>query len=80
VAKELTVKSQTFDSPLAAIKHARKLLDKGEISPTEWAGIEKKMLAADKSGQVKAWLKKNFPDEHLSMDDYARKRKGGWNG
>ena len=42
-AKAAKPKTQTFNSPKAALEHARKLLARGEISNAEYAALEKKL-------------------------------------
>jgi hypothetical protein len=63
----LTVtKTQTFKDPKAALVNAKKLLDKGEISQEDFAKIEKKLIAEDQDGDLKAWLAKTYPREGIN--------------
>jgi hypothetical protein len=59
--------TKTFSSPKDAIKNARKLLDAGEISHADFARIEKKLIAEDHEGDLKAWLAKTYgPREEIN--------------
>ena len=51
-AKAAKPKTQTFDSPEAALAHARKLLARGEISKAEYAALEKKLNAQSEHHQT----------------------------
>ncbi|QDM15174.1 hypothetical protein [Tardiphaga sp. vice278] len=52
--------TKTFKDAKSAIAHAKKLLDEGEISKADFARIEKKMVAEDQEGHLRAWLHKTY--------------------
>jgi hypothetical protein len=60
-------RDQTFKDPKAAFANAKKLFDAGEISQADLARIEKKLVADDQDGDLKAWLLKTYPREGTNL-------------
>lgn len=61
--KSGSTSTKTFKDAKSAIKNAKKLLDEGEISKADFARIEKKMVADDQEGDLRAWLDKTYGKE-----------------
>jgi Family of unknown function (DUF5681) len=78
-------RDQTFKDPKAAFANAKKLFDAGEISQADLARIEKKLVADDQDGDLKAWLLKTYPREGggaerrfepMAADNTAKEQRG----
>jgi hypothetical protein len=67
-------------SSVDTIRHARKQLRTGDMDVASYGRLENDLLSKDKGGELKAHLKRNHPNEHLTMEQYAKKRQGGWQG
>ena len=62
-----TIPTKTFKDSKAALVNAKKLLDKGEISHADFVRIEKKLIAENQDGDLRAWLAKTYPRKGTNL-------------
>jgi hypothetical protein len=55
-------------------------LHSGDLDVASYGRLEKELLSKDKGGELRAHVKRNHPNEHLSMEQYVKKRGEGWDG